>query len=400
VTPSSGLSWNRASISAVLSRIAKVALTIGLFLWVGGGDLMAAASVPLGLAIFLGTATLVLGEMRAGGPGAFELRDDGVMFHHGRAQTLLKPENVANAFVIPSFGTRGASVQVRHTNGNTLFAEMPDDVTARAVVERLGFGPRGRPATIAIGDEELSSFKRFYAAITAAGAGALPPVVVILALSGFGVSGSVAAFAALSVYVVSTILFHRRAKRQLRAPTITAGRDGVQLTQRVRVDHVPRAEIARVHSPAAGWIIVERLDGSKVEISAPIYRPELVAAAIASAAERLGDQRVPEKAAAFERGVEDIAAWRTKLRRALDGGYREASFTVDDAMHVLEAPGATNEQRVGAALALRVAGEPPQRIRVAAGDAVDPELRAAFEAIAEDEDASLERAMAKLSRRR
>jgi hypothetical protein len=164
--------------------------------------------------------------------------------------------------------------------------------------------------------------------------------------------------------------------------------------------HVARADIARVHSPSPSSFVVERLDGTKLEVKASNARADLVAAAVTAANERLGALSAPTKAAAFERGGEDVVAWRTKLKRALDGGYREASFTVDDAMRVLDAPGATNEQRVGAALALRVAGEPPQKIRVAAGDAVDPELRAAFEAIADDEDAGLERAMGNLSRRR
>ena len=75
-------------------------------------------------------------------------------------------------------------------------------------------------------------------------------------------------------------------------------------------------------------------------------------------------------------------------------GYRSAATTVDVAAAVLRSPRATPEERVGAAVALRVAGEPPEKIRVAAEAVADDRLRVALEAVAEDaEDARVEKAM-------
>src|SRR5207253_2417754 len=91
-------------------------------------------------------------------------------------------------------------------------------------------------------------------------------------------------------------------------------------------------------------------------------------------------EEVHPRAAAFERGGEkrDVGAWKSALRGTLDAGYRAAGTTVEDANAVLASTGSTIEQRLGAALALRVAGEPPQRIRIAADGMVDPKLRVAF----------------------
>jgi hypothetical protein len=105
--------------------------------------------------------------------------------------------------------------------------------------------------------------------------------------------------------------------------------------------------------------------------------------------------RVASKAAAFDRRGRDVAAWRDHVKRVLaDGGYRDAPpFTVDDAAFVMRSPLATPEQRVGAALALRVAGEPKERVRVASDAIADDRLRVAVDAIADDDDDRVEKAL-------
>ncbi|MDB4946044.1 MAG: hypothetical protein JWP97_5578, partial [Labilithrix sp.] len=61
------------------------------------------------------------------------------------------------------------------------------------------------------------------------------------------------------------------------------------------------------------------------------------------------------------------------------------------------------EQRVGAALALRVAGEPPARIRVAAEAVVHEPTRQVLDALASDDvhdDAAVDKALRRFSTQR
>ena len=64
---------------------------------------------------------------------------------------------------------------------------------------------------------------------------------------------------------------------------------------------------------------------------------------------------------------------------------------------MLRSPRATGEQRIGAALALRVAGQPRERIRVAVEGAADDRVREALEAVADaDDDVVIEKALKRL----
>jgi hypothetical protein len=74
----------------------------------------------------------------------------------------------------------------------------------------------------------------------------------------------------------------------------------------------------------------------------------------------------------------------------LEASYRGPTACVEDMTAVLASPLATPEERGGAALALRVAGEPPTRIRVAAESVVSEPLREALTAAAGDDDAALD----------
>jgi hypothetical protein len=74
--------------------------------------------------------------------------------------------------------------------------------------------------------------------------------------------------------------------------------------------------------------------------------------------------------------------------------------TLDDARAALTSPDASPEERVGAALALKAAGEPPAELRVAAEAFVEERLRVAVEAVADGDDARAEAALQRLSARR
>ena len=79
----------------------------------------------------------------------------------------------------------------------------------------------------------------------------------------------------------------------------------------------------------------------------------------------------------YERGGRPLAEWRDHLAQAMNqASYRHNAATVDEAATVLRSAQATPEQRVGAALAMRVAGQPKERIRVAVDAAADDRVRA------------------------
>jgi hypothetical protein len=128
----------------------------------------------------------------------------------------------------------------------------------------------------------------------------------------------------------------------------------------------------------------------------------------AAIARIIEDRRAPSAAAAdrlghYDRGGRALAEWREHLARAMnESSYRQRAATVDEAAAVLHSAEASPEQRVGAALALRVAGQPKERIRVAVDGAVDDRVREALEAVAEASDAEddvvIEKALRRLQR--
>jgi hypothetical protein len=97
----------------------------------------------------------------------------------------------------------------------------------------------------------------------------------------------------------------------------------------------------------------------------------------------------------LERGNRSTSEWRESLHASTkDSGYRHAAITTEALREVLENPVEDAERRVGAAMLLRIASpSDTSRIRIAAGACADDDVRAALEAVAEDEinDAILRR---------
>ncbi|MFO0604115.1 MAG: hypothetical protein U0324_13120 [Polyangiales bacterium] len=91
-------------------------------------------------------------------------------------------------------------------------------------------------------------------------------------------------------------------------------------------------------------------------------------------------------------GADTAEAWRAVFAEALRGGsYREAALSEGDLARVVAAPGVTGPQRVGAALALRAAGEGSSEatgVRVAAEALTAPQT---VEALARAERAEARR---------
>lgn len=104
-------------------------------------------------------------------------------------------------------------------------------------------------------------------------------------------------------------------------------------------------------------------------------------------------------AAWLARGTRSASEWVAALRAITSGppSYRAGAPSREVLTNVLEDANADPSVRVGAAVALRVAGDDAamRQIRVAAAATAEPNLRAAFEEVLEDDD-SLEERIAKM----
>jgi hypothetical protein len=413
---SGGVSWARVGASRVASRIGKalfvVAVASGQVLPVFDAYTRAsnvAAGVMIGawvamLGAFVASFTLYFA--RSSNRARVTVDDGSLVVAYARRSRAVARTEIASVYAVdrPVAGGLVPTVEIALARGDLLTVRVDSAEQARALVLALGFGAGGRRVTIALD----APARRFYHLLLAVGAYqlgsllALPfvllgtmlakdPAVELLTRGGSAVVGP-------AVLVVYTLL-----RRLLRPPTLTIGDDGVAYSAGLKRTFVPRAALASVEQPhPSAPLVLHTAGGAPVVVNASVLDPARRVAAGRVVYERLvAAPRGAEAPAAFERAGRSVTAWRMHLRGLFEaGGYREAGTSVDDAAAVLRSASATPEQRVGAALALRVAGEPCERIRVAAEGAADERVRVALAAVAdagEDDDAPLEKALKRLA---
>ena len=85
------------------------------------------------------------------------------------------------------------------------------------------------------------------------------------------------------------------------------------------------------------------------------------------------------------------------LAAMFEGGYRASPKTAEEAASILRSSAAAPDERVGAAMALRVAGE-TDRVRAAAAATAEVRVRVALEAVADaEDDAAIEKALRRMA---
>lgn len=386
---SRGLSWRHVASARLISTAGKALLLAGMVLL---GPVLAmepddrfvgpfyGGSIAFGLLALAVSYAVSLTQTWS--PRRFRVGDDALLVL-GRSVPLRK---IASAYVVERRigGTAVPTVEIELRSGDVLSVRVQDPATAAELVSALGFGPGGRCVRI---DLARPTRRLLHPLL---GAGAVVFGVVIGAIVASLVAGTGPANAArfggvfYAVLAIASAIFYAAFKRLSAAPVVVVGNDGVVVEQALREARFSRARLSR--------------HGSVVPVGGVAHDAERQAAVSAMIAERFGAAAAPpERAAAFARAGRDVGAWRAHVRSALDAGYRAAGASVDDAAAVLASPAATEDQRIGAALALRVAGEPPERVRIAAAGAVDPRFRVVLEAIADDaDDARLEKALGRL----
>jgi hypothetical protein len=191
--------------------------------------------------------------------------------------------------------------------------------------------------------------------------------------------------------------------RATRPADVVVGADGVTLRRALRKPRfIHFQDIAGVSTPSPMALRIELTNGRTELIGSDALAPENLAALALRLREALASRAKGAMAAPklelLARGGRDVARWIRDLKRAsTTTDYRSVPLSSDDLAHVLESPDAEPEQRIGAAVALRVADgdSAPQRIRVAAELCANDEVRGALEALAEGEaeDAAVERAL-------
>ncbi|MFO0555624.1 MAG: hypothetical protein U0271_45015 [Polyangiaceae bacterium] len=175
---------------------------------------------------------------------------------------------------------------------------------------------------------------------------------------------------------------------------LTIGRDGVELRWPF---HRRFARYERISAlDGRGHELRLRLMGGN-SYRLPTHAPaDAIARRVLEATAALGGSRVR----ALERGKRTISAWLEQLDsiKFAEPGYRDAGLDRGTLLEVLEDPAAPTDQRVAAAIALRLAGvdEAREPIRLVSSTFADPKARATIARLAEAEleQAELEAALA------
>lgn len=399
---SGGFSWTRVRTPRVMSAIAKAFYALSALSAVAAvlteidvlrfaGALFTLFTWPLFLLSY------VLSLTQTSFPGRLEIVGQALTIHTGATQQQIPRAKIKSALVVDRhvFGGFVPTVEIELENGNILVARLPDPNAARAVVRALGFGPGGGRVHVTL----AKPTRRLLHPLLAIVAQVIAFGTVFLTVSGLSSEHGSGYEIGVGLYPLLALAIYAAAKSLTRAPELTIGDDGVLIRGRLNT-FVPRADIAFASTAAGMSLVIERRNGKRFVLGGTLLDDARRSAVVRVIEERAGPSAAgAERFSHYERAGRTLPAWREHLSRAMnETSYRANAATVDEAAAVLRSVEATPEQRVGAALALRVAGIPRERIRVAVEASADERMREALEAVAEhDDDVPLEKALKRLS---
>lgn len=383
---SGAVSWSRKAVPRIVSTIAKGLVVLAVVLqWLGLLGLGALALFFFST-VLLFVASYVSSLTQANEAGTVEVRGTDLVVTWGASQTFVRFADMVSALVVErrdSFGNTFACVDIETKRGDRLTFTPREPERARAIVEATGFGDRGRRQRTTF----AKATRRLFHPVLALGLywGAVHiadrfPGELLLPLLCVGV--------------------YELVKRALRPTVLVAGNDGLVIRRALRTTFIRRGDIAAVDSPAEGRVVILDNHGRRTTLRGFDWdAARLRAFARTILGPRGADDSAGDHVADYSRNDLPIDEWRRRLEgRSKHEDYRSLPSTTDEALGVLRSGHATPEQRVGAALAARGAGIPPERIRVAAEATVDDRVRAALQAVADDEDdVVIEKAMRRLS---
>ena len=412
------VSWARVRLARLLARggmLAFAASTIVRVVPIGlRQGALANPAVPIGLYLLsLGAlaASLAVWFLRASLPGSIEIDPLAVRIRCGGTREVSLRDQIKSAYYVSRYvrgseriiagGRRAATVEVVLEDGDIVSIEVASVEKAREVIARLGFGPGQRRVTMSLG----SPPRRLYHLLIGVAAYYIGRVFAMpFHLIGATWSEAVAVLA----LPAAMFAVYFGLKSLMREPELVVGSDGVLVRSGRKRRFLPASSIRGIEQASIALPLLihtsdrdlsDVIDGKALDLerrgaAASLLSERFLATPPPSSRDVLSDT--------FARGDRSLADWKNELAgRAQAGSYRTPAQHEDDAAAVLASVRASDEERAGAALALRIAGEPKERIRIAASGVADEQLRDALEAIAEEEsDEAVDRALVRLQTRR
>lgn len=329
-------------------------------------------------------ASRLLAEKQRGGTltlddGALRLVDEQSVF------TIFKVDEIATGYELASSNI--AVLELRHGACVLIRLRGADEGAVARVLEHARVGPKQRAITMPL--------RRMVGAFVMG----LVAFVSTLLASGFVASllrqflGSYAGLLAFALSAIVTAVVVTR----YGSPRVVVGTDGIRLLGVLRPRFIPHAEVVDItlvhpeHRSAmtAPAVRVSLRDGSHVDlptVTLPNEQMEALARRMKETAHAgLADHA--RRIEALARGDRSVSEWRKDVARVAvaEPGFREHALAREDFERVLGDASAPVDQRVGAALALRVVDPEggASRIRIAAEGSADERLREALSAAAE-----------------
>lgn len=402
------VAYARVRLSRLLmwSAYGSVVATVGVALlgsWLEAAAFYWGSGLLVCAAMALTIASYVVWLMRGPSSGRVEVETDEVVVHRGTRVRRFARDAIRSVAIIqrPLGPTTVPTVEIDLRSGDQISLALPEgDAAAASLVASLGLSARRVRFDLA------APVRRLFHPLLGFAAYQAPSVVL-------SVVGSV-----LELYWIQTcalplaIVLYVLARRLIRAPVVTVGDDGILVERGLKRRYVALRDILGVeqlHQSAP--LVIRTRAGGDIVLAGVALDPQRGSAAGRAIFERLARTRVAhdgthsagggasDRAAYFARGARSIAAWRAALASVLEASYRASGSSVEDVASVLTSPTATPEERVGAALALRVAGEPPVRIRIAAESVASDSLRDALAAAADGDDAKVDALLLRMKAR-
>ncbi len=324
-----------------------------------------------------------------------QVNDAGILIVRAGDDTWIAREQIEAGLVLP--GKPRPAVALHLRSGDVLTVEVEDGPTAHRLLDRLGIDAERRRVSISFG----SVNRQLLACCVGA------PIIFTLGLIPLGMVTSSegnaelwSAVAYLGGCVLATLLVSLLARPR----EVVVGSDGVRIRAQLFGDRwIPHAIIEEVMGRDTSLLLRVRGPKRREDITIARGKREVVQAlenrirlAMALGSNGGGGPSVGEL---LDPQGRPLAEWREALGKlfAPAPDYRRAPVALEDLLAVVEDPDLPPGRRIGAAMALRVAGHPEarSRIRVAAEACADDDVRHALAEAAEGEidDRTLRRAL-------
>ncbi|WP_437286005.1 hypothetical protein [Sorangium sp. So ce406] len=304
----------------------------------------------------------------------------GLRLTRGAAARWIPRAAIRSGLVVPK---PRSCVALELRGGRQFEVQVESEEEGARLLAALGLGPEARRVAVSLGIA-----KRDRAAVWAG-------LLVAALIMGFAsawfdelsvvVDRSASLKAKHLAFYVLVVWLSRRVARPAR---IVVGSDGVLVERPFSRTWLPHAVLTAIRTRGDRLLLFRQGGDRPVELRAERGLARALALRIREARKSAAGGAAPRGAEALERRGRDLAAWREDLRKMLAADdYRATGLTLEDVRHALGDASAPPDRRIGAALLLRIAGQPEAQdlIRVAAEATADDELRAALERAAEDE---------------